>query len=82
MLIYFYGAIMQKQKTLVMNWQTTIYYSENGSDYQQIFDGPQIPRVGDNVIVMFGKEVKSIMFTVESITFSTFTKSIIIQVKH
>ena len=65
-----------------MNWQTTIYYSENGGDYQQIFDGPQIPRVGDNVIVMFGKEVKSIMFTVESITFSTFTKSIIIQVKH
>ena len=71
-----------KTKTLIMNWQTTIYYSENGADYQQIFDGPQIPRVGDNVIVMFGKEVKSIMFQVESITFSTFTKSIIIQVKH
>jgi hypothetical protein len=64
-----------------MNWQTTLYYSENGVDYQQIFDGPEIPRVGDSVIVMFGKEVKSIMFTVESITFSTFTKSIIIQVK-
>lgn len=64
-----------------MNWQTTLYYSENGVDYQQIFDGPKIPRVGDSVIVMFGKEVKSIMFTVESITFSTFTKSIIIQVK-
>ena len=64
-----------------MNWQTTLYYSENGVDYQQIFDGPEIPRVGDSVIVMFGKEVKLIMFTVESITFSTFTKSIIIQVK-
>lgn len=64
-----------------MNWQTTIYYAESGIDYQQVFDGPEIPRVGDNIIVMFGKEVKSIMFTVESITFSTFTKSIIIQVK-
>lgn len=64
-----------------MNWQTTLYYSENGVDYQQIFDGPEIPRVGDSVIVKFGKEVKSIMFTVKSITFSTFTKSIIIQVK-
>ena len=71
-----------KTKTLIMNWQTTIDYAENGIDYQQIFDGPEIPRVGDNLIAVFGKEVKSIMFTVESITFSTFTKSIIIQVKH
>lgn len=65
-----------------MNWQTTIYYAENGIDYQQVFDGPKIPRVGDNIIAIFGKEVKSIMFTVESITFSTLTKSIIIQLKH
>ena len=54
-----------------MNWQTTIYYAQDGIDYQQVLNAPHIPRVGDSIIANFGKGVHRIMFTVESITFST-----------
>jgi hypothetical protein len=64
-----------------MNWTTTIYYAENGIDHQQVFNAPHLPRVGDNIIAMFSKEVKRIMFTVESITFSNMSYSIIITLK-
>ena len=64
-----------------MNWQTTIYYAQDGIDYQQVLNAPHIPRVGDSIIANFGKEVHRIMFTVESITFSTMSNSIIITLK-
>ena len=64
-----------------MNWQTTIYYVQDGIDYQQVIDAPHIPRVGDSIIANFGKGVHRIMFTVESITFSTMSNSIIITLK-
>lgn len=64
-----------------MNWQTTIYYAQDGIDYQQLFNAPHLPRIGDSIIVNFGKGVNRIMFTVESITFSTMSNSIIITLK-
>ena len=76
-----FNAQFYNLKSKTMNWQTTIYYAQDGIDYQQVFNAPHLPRIGDNIITNFGKEVKRIMFTVESITFSNMSYSIIITLK-
>ena len=65
-----------------MNWTTTLYYAENGKEYQQVFDSPHLPKQGDGIIANLGKDVSTIMFTVDNIFYSNMTKSITIHLKH
>lgn len=76
-----FNAYILNLKLKTMNWTTSLYYAENGKEYQQEFDAPHLPKEGDGIIANLGKDVSTIMFTVGNIYYSNMTKSITIHLK-